>query len=332
MTAATPAGTTFREAFREGVRDALLRDPRAFVVGEDVGRYGGCFGVTRGLLEEFGPERVRDAPLSEAAFTGAGIGAALGGLHPIVEIMTVNFALLALDQLVNNAATLLHMSGGQLPVPLVVRMTTGAGRQLAAQHSHSFEGWFAHVPGLRVVAPGTIDDARWMLWAALQDPDPVVIAENGALYPMTGELDATLDSVDLDHAAVRRPGSDVSLVTYGGSLPKVLEAADVLAAEGVDAEVLDLRVLRPLDDAALLATVARTHRVVVVDEAWRSGSLAAEVCARLMEQAFYELDAPVVRVCSAEVPMPYAQHLEQAALPQVEGIVRAVRELVTRRG
>lgn len=332
MTAATPAGTTFREAFREGVRDALLRDPRAFVVGEDVGRYGGCFGVTRGLLEEFGPERVRDAPLSEAAFTGAGIGAALGGLRPIVEIMTVNFALLALDQLVNNAATLLHMSGGQLPVPLVVRMTTGAGRQLAAQHSHSFEGWFAHVPGLRVVAPGTIDDARWMLWAALQDPDPVVIAENGALYPMTGELDATLDSVDLDHAAVRRPGSDVSLVTYGGSLPKVLEAADVLAAEGVDAEVLDLRVLRPLDDAALLATVARTHRVVVVDEAWRSGSLAAEVCARLMEQAFYELDAPVVRVCSAEVPMPYAQHLEQAALPQVESIVRAVRELVTRRG
>ena len=332
MTAATPAGTTFREAFREGVRDALLRDPRAFVVGEDVGRYGGCFGVTRGLLEEFGPERVRDAPLSEAAFTGAGIGAALGGLHPIVEIMTVNFALLALDQLVNNAATLLHMSGGQLPVPLVVRMTTGAGRQLAAQHSHSFEGWFAHVPGLRVVAPGTIDDARWMLWAALQDPDPVVIAENGALYPMTAQLDASLDGVELDHAAVRRPGSDVSLVTYGGSLPKVLEAADVLAAEGVDAEVLDLRVLRPLDDAALLATVARTHRVVVVDEAWRSGSLAAEVCARLMEQAFYELDAPVVRVCSAEVPMPYAQHLEQAALPQVESIVRAVRELVTRRG
>lgn len=332
MTAATPAGTTFREAFREGVRDALLRDPRAFVVGEDVGRYGGCFGVTRGLLEEFGPERVRDAPLSEAAFTGAGIGAALGGLRPIVEIMTVNFALLALDQLVNNAATLLHMSGGQLPVPLVVRMTTGAGRQLAAQHSHSFEGWFAHVPGLRVVAPGTIDDARWMLWAALQDPDPVVIAENGALYPMTAPLDASLDGVELDHAAVRRPGSDVSLVTYGGSLPKVLEAADVLAAEGVDAEVLDLRVLRPLDDAALLATVARTHRVVVVDEAWRSGSLAAEVCARLMEQAFYELDAPVVRVCSAEVPMPYAQHLEQAALPQVESIVRALRELVTRRG
>lgn len=332
MTAATPAGTTFREAFREGVRDALQRDPRAFVVGEDVGRYGGCFGVTRGLLEEFGPERVRDAPLSEAAFTGAGIGAALGGLHPIVEIMTVNFALLALDQLVNNAATLLHMSGGQLPVPLVVRMTTGAGRQLAAQHSHSFEGWFAHVPGLRVVAPGTIDDARWMLWAALQDPDPVVIAENGALYPMTGELDATLDGVGLDHAAVRRAGSDVSLVTYGGSLPKVLAAADVLAAEGVDAEVLDLRVLRPLDDAALVATVARTHRVVVVDEAWRSGSLAAEVSARLMEQAFYELDAPVARVCSAEVPMPYAQHLEQAALPQVEGIARAARELVTRRG
>ncbi len=319
---------TFREAFRQGVRDALQRDPLAFVIGEDVGRYGGCFGVTRGLLEEFGPERVRDAPLSEAGFTGAGIGAALGGMHPIVEVMTVNFALLALDQLVNNAATLLHMSGGQLPVPLVVRMTTGAGRQLAAQHSHSFEGWFAHVPGLRVVAPGTIEDARWMLWAALRDPDPVIIAENGSLYPMTGTLDPGAGPVDIDRAVVRRAGTDVSLITYGGSLPKTLAAAEMLAAEGISAEVLDLRSLRPLDEPAILGSVARTHRAVVVDEAWRSGSLAAEVSARIMEGAFYDLDAPVARVCSAEVPMPYAQHLEQAAVPQPERIADVAKGLV----
>lgn len=319
---------TFREAFRQGVRDALQRDPLAFVIGEDVGRYGGCFGVTKGLLEEFGPERIRDAPLSEAGFTGAGIGAALGGMHPIVEVMTVNFALLALDQLVNNAATLLHMSGGQLPVPLVVRMTTGAGRQLAAQHSHSFEGWFAHVPGLRVVAPGTIEDARWMLWAALQDPDPVIIAENGSLYPMTGVLGPGSGPVDIDHAAVRRAGTDVSLITYGGSLPKTLAAAEILAADGISAEVLDLRSLRPLDEPAILGTVARTHRAVVVDEAWRSGSLAAEVSARIMEGAFYELDAPVARVCSIEVPMPYAQHLEQAAVPQPDWIADVAKGLV----
>ena len=319
---------TFREAFRQGVRDALERDPLAFVIGEDVGRYGGCFGVTRGLLEEFGPDRIRDAPLSEAGFTGAGIGAALGGMHPIVEVMTVNFALLALDQLVNNAATLLHMSGGQFPVPLVVRMTTGAGRQLAAQHSHSFEGWFAHAPGLRVVAPGTIEDARWMLWAALQDPDPVIIAENGSLYPMTAVLDPGSGPVDLDHAVVRRAGTDVSLITYGGSLPKTLAAAEILAADGISAEVLDLRSLRPLDEPAILGSVARTHRAVVVDEAWRSGSLAAEVSARIMEGAFYDLDAPVARVCSAEVPMPYAQHLEQAALPQPERIAVVAKGLV----
>lgn len=331
-TAPPPAETTFREAFREGVRDALRRDPLAFVIGEDVGRYGGCFGVTKGLLEEFGPERIRDAPLSEAGFTGAGIGAALGGMHPIVEVMTVNFALLALDQLVNNAATLLHMSGGQLPVPLVVRMTTGAGRQLAAQHSHSFEGWFAHVPGLRVVAPGTLADARWMLAAALADPDPVIIAENGSLYPMAGVLGPDAGPVDLDTAAVRRAGTDVSLITYGGSLPRTLAAADALATDGISAEVLDLRSLRPLDEAAILATVTRTHRAVVVDEGWRSGSLAAEVSARIMEGAFYELDAPVARVCSAEVPMPYAHHLEQAALPSTERIVAAAREAVGTRG
>lgn len=324
--------TTFREAYREAIRDALQRDPTCFVMGEDVGRYGGCFGVTRGLLEEFGPERIRDTPLSESAFVGAGIGAALGGMHPVVEIMTVNFSLLALDQIMNNAATMLHMSGGQLNVPLVIRTTTGAGRQLAAQHSHSLEGWYAHIPGIRVLAPATLADARGMLWTALQDPDPVLIFENGSMYPVEGELAADAGPVEIDHAAVRRPGTDVTLITYGGSLPKVLRAAEVLAEDGVEAEVVDLRTLRPLDAEAVLGSVTRTHRAVVVDEGWRSGSLAAEVSARIMEGAFYELDAPVARVCSAEVPMPYAQHLEQAALPQVEDVVLAVRGLVSARG
>ena len=323
----TQSGTTtmtYREAMREAMRDAMERDPRVFLMGEDVGRYGGCFAVSLGLLEEFGPERIRDAPLSELGFVGAGIGAALGGMRPIVEIMTVNFSLLALDQIVNNAATLLHMTGGQLNVPLVIRMTTGAGRQLAAQHSHSFDGWYAHIPGLRVVAPATVEDARWMLWTALEDPDPVLIFEHGALYNAQGELPAGAGPVDIDHARVRRAGRDVSLITYGGTLRTCLEAAGTLADEhSVDAEVIDLRTLRPLDDATFLASVARTHRAVVVDEGWRSGSLAAEVSARIMEQAFFELDAPVARVCSEEVPIPYAKHLEAAALPTADRVVEA---------
>ncbi len=334
MTAGTPGTTTltFREAFRAGIRDAMLRDERVFVMGEDVGRYGGCFGVTKGLLEEFGPERIRDTPLSESGFVGAGIGAAMNGMRPIVEIMTVNFSLLALDQIMNNAATILHMSGGQIAVPLVIRMTTGAGRQLAAQHSHSLEGWLGHIPGLRLLAPATLEDARGMLWTALEDPDPVLIFENGAMYPVSGELADDAGAVDIDTAAVRRSGDDVSLITYGGSVPRAMRAAELLAADGISAEVVDLRTLRPLDTAAILATVTRTHRAVVVDEAWRSGSLAAEVSARIMEGAFYELDAPVARVCGAEVPIPYAQHLEQAAIPQPEGIARAARELVSAHG
>ena len=317
--------TTYREAMREAIREALARDDRVFLMGEDVGCYGGCYAVSLGLLEEFGPERIRDTPLSEGAFVGAGIGAAIGGMRPIVEIMTVNFSLLALDQIVNNAATLLHMSGGQVHVPLVIRMTTGAGRQLAAQHSHSLEGWYAHIPGIRVVAPATLEDARGMLWTALCDPDPVLVFENGSLYGEAGELADDAGPVDIDHAAVRRPGRDISVIAYGGTLAKALEAADVLAADGVDAEVVDLRTLRPLDTPTLLESVRRTHRAVVVDEGWRSGGLSAEVCARIGEEAFYDLDAPLARVCSAEVPIPYARHLEEAALPQVGGIVEAVR-------
>ncbi len=319
---------TYREALRQGLRDALLRDDRVFLMGEDVGRYGGSYAVSKGLLEEFGEERIRDTPLSESGFVGAGIGAALNGMRPIVEVMTVNFSLLALDQIMNNAATLRHMSGGQLNVPIVIRMTTGAGRQLAAQHSHSLEGWYAHIPGLRIVAPATLEDARAMLFTALQDPDPVLIFEHASLLNLEGELAAEPLTVDIDSAAVRREGRDVSLITYGGSLGKALQAAEPLAKDGVDAEVIDLRTLRPLDDATILASVAKTRRAVIVDEGWRSGGLSAEIVARIVEQAFYDLDAPLVRVCGAEVPIPYAKHLEDAAIPQIADILAAVRRLV----
>jgi len=320
--------TTYREAIREAIREAMTRDERVFLMGEDVGAYGGCFAVSLGLLEEFGPERIRDTPLSESGFVGAGIGAALGGMRPIVEIMTVNFSLLALDQIVNNAATLRHMSGGQFSVPIVFRLTTGAGRQLGAQHSHSLEGWFAHIPGLRILAPATLADARGMLWSALEDPDPVLIFEHGTLYNTEGELADDAGPVDIERAALRRSGNDVSLITYGGTLSMVLEAAEQLASEGIEADVLDLRCLRPLDDEAVHATVARTHCAVVIDEGWRSGSLSAEISARITEHAFYDLDAPVGRVCSVEVPVPYARDLEQAALPSVAGVVAAAREAV----
>ncbi len=319
---------TYREAIRQAIREALQRDPRVFVMGEDVGRYGGCYAVTKGLLEEFGPERIRDTPLSESAFVGAGIGAALGGMRPIVEIMTVNFSLLALDQIVNNAATILHMSGGQFNIPIVIRLTTGAGRQLAAQHSHSLEGWYAHIPGIKVLTPATLEDARGMLWTALEDPDPVLIFEHGTLYNAEGDLAAEAVAVNIGQAAIRRPGSDVSLITYGGTLDKSLQAAEQLAAEKIDAEVVDLRTLRPLDTATILDSVARTHRAVIIDEGWRSGSISAEISARIMEGAFYELDLPVARVCSAEVPMPYAKHMEEAALPQVATIVETVRRML----
>jgi pyruvate dehydrogenase E1 component beta subunit len=328
MTTNAPIRMTYREACRQAIRDALRADPRCFVMGEDVGKYGGCYAVTKGLLEEFGPDRIRDTPLAENGFTGAGIGAAVAGLRPIVEIMTCNFSLLALDQIMNNAATLPHMSGGQFAVPLVIRMATGAGRQLAAQHSHSLEGWYAHIPGLKVLAPATVEDARHMLAAALADPNPVLIFEHIVLYNVEGELDPAVTAVDIEHARVRRTGKDVSLVTYGNSLPKCLAAAQQLAGEGIEAEVIDLRVLRPLDTATLIASVSRTHRCVIVDEGWKSGSISAEIAAWLAEDALYELDAPVRRVCAREVPVPYAEHMEIASLPQVPDIVAAVRSLV----
>jgi pyruvate dehydrogenase E1 component beta subunit len=328
-----PLRMSYREACRQALRDALARDPRCFVMGEDVGKYGGCYAVTKGLLEEFGPRRIVDTPLAENGFTGIGIGAALAGLRPIVEIMTCNFSLLALDQIMNNAATLSHMSGGQFAVPLVIRMATGGGRQLAAQHSHSLEGWYAHIPGLKVLVPGTVEDARFMLAAALADPNPVLLFEHIVLYNTEGELDPAVTAVDIEHARVRRAGRDITLVTYGNSLPKCLAAAAALARDGIEAEVVDLRVLRPLDMPTVVASVARTRRVVIVDEGWKSGSISAEIAARLAEDALYELDAPVRRVCSREVPVPYAAHMEEAALPRVDDIVATARSLCpARRG
>ncbi|MEK6481837.1 alpha-ketoacid dehydrogenase subunit beta [Catalinimonas sp. 4WD22] len=324
--------TTYREAMRSAIREAMLQDERVFLMGEDVGKYGGSFAVSRGLLEEFGPERIRDTPLSESVFVGAGIGAALGGMRPIVEIMTVNFSLLALDQIMNNAATLLHMSGGQFNVPLVIRMATGGGKQLAAQHSHSLEGWYAHIPGIKILTPANLEDARWMLEKALADPDPVLIFENSTLYNREGILTEEKDNIDIEHSKVMRTGKDVSILTYGASLYKALDAAELLASEGIDAEVLDLRVLRPLDEETILDCVSKTHRAIIVDEGWRSGSISAEISARITEKKFYELDAPVERICSAEVPIPYAAHLETAALPQTEVIIETTKKYMQRYG
>lgn len=314
---------TYREACGRAIRDAMIRDERVFLMGEDVGAYGGCYAVSKGLLDEFGEERVRDTPLSESAFTGAGIGAAMGGMRPIVEIMTVNFSLLALDQIMNTAALYHHMSGGQFNVPVVIRMATGAGKQLAAQHSHSLEGWYAHIPGLKIVTPATLEDARGMLWTALEDPDPVLIFEYAGFYNREGELADDAGPVDISKANVMREGTDVSIYAYGGTLFKALDAAVELATKGVSAEVVDLRVLRPLDDETIMSSIRKTRRGVIVDEGWKSGGISAEIATRIMEQSFYHLDAPIQRVCSREVPIPYPTHLEQASIPQVQEIVSA---------
>ncbi|NCC94648.1 MAG: alpha-ketoacid dehydrogenase subunit beta, partial [Opitutae bacterium] len=261
-----------------------------------------------------------------------GSGAALGGMRPVVEVMTVNFSLLAADQIINNASVYLYMSGGQFNVPLVIRMATGGGRQLAAQHSRCLEGWYAHIPGIRVLSPATVEDARGMLWTALQDPDPVLIFENSGLYNMEGTLAADAGPVDIDRARVRRQGRDITLITYSASLFKALDAARILAGEGIEAEVIDLRTLRPLDERTFLDSVARTHRALIVDEGWRTGGISAEINARIMEGAFYELDAPVARLCSLEAPMPYARHLEEAVMPQTDRIVDIVRNMVNAHG
>ena len=319
---------TYREAIKQAIREAIQKDERVFLMGEDVGRYGGAFAVSKGLLDEFGPERIMDVPLSESGFTGAGIGAALGGMRPIVEIMTVNFSLLAMDQIVNNAATLLHMSGGQLNVPVVIRIGCGIGRQLAAQHSHSWEPLYAHIPGLKVLSVGTHEDARGMLAAALLDPDPVILFEYTAMLNLEGEIPSEAGAVDITKAKVRREGKDISIITYGAGVYKSLEAAQELAAIGIDAEVLDLRVLRPLDETSFIASVSKTHRAIIVEDAWKSVSISSEVSARIMEHCFYELDAPVERLCGVEVPIPYPKHLEDASIPQKEQIIVAIKKII----
>lgn len=328
MDNATTIKITYREALKQAIRDAMLKDERIFLMGEDVGRYGGAFAVSKGLLGEFGADRIMDVPLSESGFVGAGIGAALGGMRPIVEIMTVNFSLLAFDQIVNNAATLLHMSGGQLNVPVVIRISSGIGRQLAAQHSHSWEPLFAHIPGLIVLSAGTHEDARSMLSTALQHTDPVIIFEYTSMLNLEGEVSTDNQEANLTHAKIRRHGNDISIVTYGAAVYKVLQAADALAGEGIDAEVIDLRVLRPLDDGTIRESVGRTHRALIVEDAWRSVSISSEVSARITENCFYDLDAPVQRLCGVEVPIPYPKHLEDASIPQKDKIIRAVKNIV----
>lgn len=320
--------TTYREAVKLAIQKAMSEDERVFLMGEDVAHYGGCFAVSMGLLDEFGDKRIIDTPLSESAFTGAGIGAAMNGMRPIVEIMTVNFSLLALDQIMNNAATLLHMSGGQFNVPLVIRMATGGGKQLAAQHSHSLEGWYAHIPGLKVLTPATVQDAYDMVGLALADLDPVLIFENSLLYNSKGSLDTKKTPLAIGKALVHKEGKDITILTYGINLFKALEASEILAKDGVDVEVIDLRSLRPLDDETIMESIKKTHRVLIVDDGWKSGSISAEIMARINEQAFYELDAPMARVCTAEVPLPYAKHLEDSAIVQVDKIVDMAKKVM----
>lgn len=319
---------TYREAIKQALREALQKDERVFLMGEDVGRYGGAFAVSKGLLEEFGTDRIMDVPLSESGFTGAGIGAALGGMRPIVEIMTVNFSLLAMDQIVNNAATLLHMSGGQLNVPIVIRISCGIGRQLAAQHSHSWEPLYAHIPGLKVLSVGTHEDARGMLAPALLDPDPVILFEYTAMLNVESEVPDVIEDVNITTAKVRKVGKDISIITYGSCVYKSLDAAQELAAIGIEAEVVDLRVLRPLDEKTFITSVSKTHRAIIVEDAWRSVSISSEVCARIAENCFYELDAPVQRLCGVEVPIPYPKHMEDASIPQKDQIVSLIKKIM----
>ncbi len=328
MTDTKTVKITYREALKQGLREALTNNQKVFLMGEDVGRYGGAFAVSKGFLQEFGTDRIMDVPLSESGFVGAGIGAALGGMRPIVEVMTVNFSLLALDQIINNAATLLHMSGGQINVPVVIRMNSGIGNQLAAQHSHSWEPFYAHVPGLKVLSVGTHEDARGMLATALEFPDPVIIFEYTSLLNMESEIPFDAGAMDIDKAKVRRQGKDMSIITYGPGVYKALAAAEELVLSGIDVEVIDLRVLNPIDNTTIMNSVIKTHRVLIVEEAWRSVSVSSEIISRIMEGAFFDLDVPVRRLCGIEVPIPYAKHLEDASIPQKEDIVESVLNMM----
>ncbi len=321
------AQMAIRDALREAIRERMLADERVFVMGEDVGLYGGSYGVTKGLLQEFGPERIRDTPISELAIVGTGIGAAIGGLRPVVEIMTINFSFLAMDQIINNASKIHYMFGGQVSVPVIIRMASGAGLSVGAQHSHSVEGWFAHVPGLKVVCPSNAADAKGLLRTAFDDGNPVIFIENTALYGLRGEVPEGDYRVPFGQARVAREGRDVTLIGYSGSVYQALDAAEELAREEIEAEVIDLRTLRPLDTDTVVASVKKTNRAVVVEHAWRFGGFGAEVAALIQELGFDYLDAPVARVGGVEVPMPYSFELERAALPSASQVAEAARAM-----
>ena len=325
-----PAQVTYRDALNQALREEMQRDDAVFLMGEDIGRFDGAFKVTRGLLDEFGEQRVVDTPITEAGFTGLGIGAAMAGLRPVIEIMTVNFALVAMDQIVSNASKIHYMFGGQATVPMVIRMPGGAGHQLSAQHSHSLEAMFTHVPGLKVVVPATPEDAKGLLKTAIRDDDPVIFLESEGLYGKKGPVGGEDDLVPFGQAVVRRPGRDCTVIAHSRMVWVALAAAEDLAAQGIDVEVIDPRTFRPLDLDTLAASVRRTSRAVVVDEGWPECGIAAGVAARLYEACFDWLDAPIVRVNSADVPMPYARNLEQAAIPQAGDVVAAVHAVLGR--
>ena len=316
-----------REAIARGLREALDNDERVFLMGEDIGAYSGAYAVTRGFFEQYGPERIKDTPISESAIVGSAVGAAMAGLRPIVEIMTINFMLLAMDQVVNHAAKLRYMSNGQLSVPIVIRTVTGGGGQLGATHSQSFEGWFASVPGLKVAVPSDPYDALGLLRTAIEDEDPVIFAEHSLLYGTKGDVPDEAYRVPFGQAKVKRPGSDLTIVAYSGMVRVALEAAQTLSVKGVEAEVVDLRTLRPLDVETVIESVKKTSRAVVVEESWRTGGFGAELVGAIQEEAFDFLDGPVGRVGAVEVPAPYSGKLEAAALPDAGRIVETVEDL-----
>jgi pyruvate dehydrogenase E1 component beta subunit len=325
-----PAQVTYRDALNQALREEMQRDDGVFLMGEDIGRFDGAFKVTRGLLDEFGEQRVVDTPITEAGFTGLGIGAAMAGLRPVIEIMTVNFALVAMDQIVSNASKIHYMFGGQATVPMVIRMPGGAGHQLSAQHSHSLEAMFTHVPGLKVVVPATPEDAKGLLKTAIRDDDPVIFLESEGLYGKKGPVGGEDDLVPFGQAVVRRPGRDCTVIAHSRMVWVALAAAEDLAAQGIDVEVIDPRTFRPLDLDTLAESVRRTSRAVVVDEGWPECGIAAGVATHLYEACFDWLDAPIARVNSADVPMPYARNLEQAAIPQASDVVAAVHAALGR--
>ncbi|TMD33165.1 MAG: alpha-ketoacid dehydrogenase subunit beta [Chloroflexi bacterium] len=321
---------TYRDALREAIREEMLRDERVFIMGEDIAGYGGTYAVTKGLYEEFGEKRVRDTPLAEEVITGVAIGAALGGLRPIMELMTINFSLLASDLLVNSAAKMRYMFGGQPAVPFVVRMPSGGGAQRAAQHSQLFETWFAHVPGLKVVMPATPYDVKGMLKSAVRDPDPVLFIEHELLYNVKGEMPDEEDeyTVPLDRGEVKRPGQDITIITFSRMLHLSLQAAEDLAKEGIEAEVIDLRSIRPIDIDLLVDSVKKTNRVVIAEEGWKYYGTGQGLAALIYENAFDYMDAPIQHVTGADVPMPYSKVLERAALPKKSDIVNAAKAIV----